>query len=72
MASAKQPKKALTYHDQAKASMNVGGNDYTYYSLPQLKDDRIDRLPYSIRVLLESNLRNYDNFTVKGTDLILK
>ena len=56
-----------TYTSRARATLNVGGTDYTYYSLPQLNDERIDKLPFSIRVLLESNLRNYDNFTVKGT-----
>eukprot|EP00392_Amoebophrya_sp_AT5.2_P012165 g12260.t1 len=30
-----------------------------YYSLPALKDPRVSRLPYSIRILLESALRNY-------------
>ena len=58
-----------TYTAKAKATMNVGGKDYTYYSLPQLNDERVDKLPFSIRVLLESNLRNYDDFTVKRNQL---
>ena len=36
-----------------------------YYSLPSLQDSRYEELPYSIRVLLESAVRNCDNFSVK-------
>ena len=36
-----------------------------YYSLPALGDERYAKLPYSIRVLLESAVRNCDNFNVK-------
>ncbi|OIV92670.1 hypothetical protein TanjilG_18021 [Lupinus angustifolius] len=40
-----------------------------YYSLPALNDPRIDRLPYSIRILLESAIRNCDEFQVKSNDV---
>ncbi|KAG0552899.1 hypothetical protein BDA96_01G547700 [Sorghum bicolor] len=40
-----------------------------YYSLPALSDPRIDRLPYSIRILLESAIRNCDDFQVTGNDV---
>ncbi|GLT74150.1 hypothetical protein SLA2020_459640 [Shorea laevis] len=40
-----------------------------YYSLPALNDSRIDRLPYSIRILLESAIRNCDEFQVKSKDV---
>ncbi|PKI74422.1 hypothetical protein CRG98_005186, partial [Punica granatum] len=40
-----------------------------YYSLPSLNDPRIDRLPYSIRILLESAIRNCDEFQVKSKDV---
>ncbi|KAL1345707.1 hypothetical protein HN51_019426 [Arachis hypogaea] len=46
-----------------------GGEFGKYYSLPSLKDPRIDRLPYSIRILLESALRNCDNFQVTKEDV---
>ncbi|KAJ4875531.1 hypothetical protein Rs2_40549 [Raphanus sativus] len=39
-----------------------GGEYGKFYSLPALNDPRIDRLPYSIRILLESAIRNCDNF----------
>ncbi|OAY84556.1 aconitate hydratase, cytoplasmic-like [Ananas comosus] len=47
-----------------------GGGDFgKYYSLPALDDPRIDRLPYSIRILLESAIRNCDDFQVTGKDV---
>ncbi|XP_073008649.1 putative aconitate hydratase, cytoplasmic [Typha latifolia] len=46
-----------------------GGEFGKYYSLPALNDPRIDRLPYSIRILLESAIRNCDNFQVTKYDV---
>ncbi|XP_048327357.2 aconitate hydratase, cytoplasmic [Ziziphus jujuba] len=46
-----------------------GGEFGKFYSLPSLNDPRIDKLPYSIRILLESALRNCDNFQVKKEDV---
>ncbi|KAM0949810.1 putative aconitate hydratase [Dioscorea sansibarensis] len=46
-----------------------GGEFGSYYSLPALNDPRIDRLPYSIRILLESAIRNCDEFQVTGKDV---
>ncbi|CBI24446.3 unnamed protein product, partial [Vitis vinifera] len=47
----------------------AGGEFGKYYSLPALGDPRIDRLPYSIRILLESAIRNCDEFQVKAKDV---
>ncbi|CAH8381886.1 unnamed protein product [Eruca vesicaria subsp. sativa] len=41
-----------------------GGNYGKFYSLPALNDPRIDRLPFSVRILLESAIRNCDNFHI--------
>ncbi|TVU38898.1 hypothetical protein EJB05_12293, partial [Eragrostis curvula] len=47
-----------------------GGGEYgKYYSLPALNDPRIDRLPYSIRYLLESAIRNCDGFQITEEDV---
>ncbi|KAK6230253.1 hypothetical protein QUC31_001771 [Theobroma cacao] len=47
-----------------------GGEEFgKFYSLPALNDPRIDRLPYSIRILLESAIRNCDNFQVTKDDV---
>ncbi|MEO9210311.1 MAG: aconitase family protein, partial [Ginsengibacter sp.] len=41
-------------------------NNLTYYSLPELEKQghSISKLPFSIRILLENALRNYDEFQV--------
>ena len=41
----------------------------TYFNLPALNDPRLERLPFSIRVLLESAIRNCDEFEVKSSDV---
>jgi len=46
--------------------IEVGTQKYKYFSLPALKDARVQKLPFSIRVLLESALRNCDDYNVKG------
>ncbi|XP_072955826.1 aconitate hydratase, cytoplasmic [Typha angustifolia] len=46
-----------------------GGEFGKYYSLPALDDPRIDRLPYCIRILLESAIRNCDEFQVTAKDV---
>jgi len=46
---------------QARKTFDVNGKTYTYYSLDALKKfGDIEHLPYSIKVLLESVLRQYD------------
>ncbi|CAG9768739.1 unnamed protein product [Ceutorhynchus assimilis] len=49
-------------------SLNVDGKEYNYFDIPSL-GDQYNRLPYSIRVLLESAVRNCDNFSVKEQDV---
>ncbi|XP_077221437.1 aconitate hydratase, cytoplasmic-like [Tasmannia lanceolata] len=46
-----------------------GGEFGKYYSLPALNDPRIDKLPYSIKILLESAIRNCDEFQVTAKDV---
>lgn len=41
----------------------------SYYSMKELNDPRVEKLPYSIKILLESALRNCDEFEVKKTDV---
>lgn len=51
----------------AAAKLTTSSGEYTYYSLPALAAaglEAMDRLPFSLRVLLESCLRNVDNFVV--------
>ena len=55
-------------HAFAQTQVNdftVDDRTYKYFSLPALSDERYQKLPFSIRVLLESAVRNCDNFNVK-------
>ncbi|MBF0121779.1 MAG: aconitate hydratase AcnA [Candidatus Omnitrophica bacterium] len=50
----------------------VSGKKYNFYSLVALQKSRmgkISSLPFSIRILLESALRNYDDYQVTLTDI---
>ena len=51
---------------QSRETLHMNGSDYIYYSLPKLQQQgyRIEKLPFSIRILLENALRNYDGFSV--------
>lgn len=49
--------------------LSVNGKTYRYYSLPDLKDERVSKLPFSVRVLLESAIRCCDNEKVLEKDV---
>jgi aconitate hydratase len=55
--------------DNIKKDLTVGDKTYQYYSLKDLNDQRLEKLPFSIRVLLESGIRNCDEFSVKSQDI---
>jgi len=57
------------FESRLKKTLEVNGKTYDYYSLPSLNDSRLAKLPYSIKVLLESAVRNADNFAVKESDV---
>lgn len=60
---------------QIESSLEIKGETYKYYSLKSLADQghKIASLPFSVRILLENALRNYDGFgvTKEGIDTIL-
>jgi aconitate hydratase len=49
-----------------KKLLNTKNGTFTYYSLPELEKQghNISKLPFSIRILLENVLRNFDDFAV--------
>ena len=54
-------------------TLKSGGFEHTYYSLPALAEaDKglIETLPVSIRILLESLLRNYDGHQITEQDVV--
>jgi len=56
----------------AKAAININGNDYSYIRLAALQEQgvgNIEKMPYSIRVLLEAMVRNLDGFIVTNDDI---
>lgn len=56
----------------AAAKLKTRGGDVTIYRLQKLIDDKIghiEKLPFSIRVLLEACLRNVDGFVVNEEDV---
>ncbi|KAF4674962.1 hypothetical protein FOL46_003408 [Perkinsus olseni] len=42
---------------------------HAFYDLNELHDERVNKLPLSIRILLESAVRNCDEFEVKSSDV---
>ncbi len=56
----------------ARSTLTAAGKDWSYWRLGALQDQGvgdIQKLPYSIRVLLEAMLRNLDGFTVTSDDV---
>ena len=51
-----------------KASLDINGEQHSFYNLPAL-GDKYKELPFSIRVLLESAVRNCDNFLILESDV---
>ncbi len=56
----------------AKESLKTSAGEFQFYNIQKLTDQGLgdtSRLPYSIRVLLESCLRNWDDFVVREQDV---
>ncbi|WP_018392828.1 aconitate hydratase AcnA [Bacillus sp. 37MA] len=52
----------------ARTSFDLNGKQYNYYRLAALEEAgiaKVSRLPYSIKVLLESVLRQFDGYVIK-------
>jgi aconitate hydratase len=59
-------------HQAARKTLSTAAGDVAYYCLQTLGRDLnvpVDKLPYSIKVLLESALRNLDGFIVTAQDV---
>ncbi|KAM3955081.1 LOW QUALITY PROTEIN: cytoplasmic aconitate hydratase [Aphomia sociella] len=55
-------------YEKLLKTIDINGKTYKYYDLAAL-GSKYDRLPYSVRVLLESCVRNCDNFQVLEKDV---
>lgn len=56
---------------KTKKQIVVNGNTFDYHSLEELVKQgyEIDKLPFSIRILLENALRNFDDFSVTNENI---
>ena len=55
---------------QVLRKFKVRGKDFSYYSLKEIdRDGKISKLPVSIRIILESLIRNFDGKTVREEDI---
>ena len=56
---------------KTRSTLDVGGKSYAYFSLPKAAETlgNVDRLPFSMKVLLENLLRFEDGVTVTRDDL---
>ena len=60
----------MTDSFNAQSSLKVGSKDYDIYRLDALKDHYpVDRLPYSLKILLENLLRREDGVNVTADDV---
>ena len=61
-----------SYHLGARSTLSTPSGDRIYYSLPHLEKEglvKLDKLPFSIRVLLENALRSVDGYLVEEADV---
>jgi len=53
----------------AKATLSSGGTEYQIYRLQAVADGHVERLPYSLKILLENLLRHADGDDVSADDI---
>ena len=54
----------------ARSTLTVGNNEFEIYRLDAVSEGHVDRLPYSLKILLENLLRNEDGRDVTREDII--
>jgi len=54
----------------ARSALEVGGDNYEIFRLDAVKDGHVDRLPYSLKILLENLLRHEDGRDVTRDDIV--
>jgi aconitate hydratase len=54
----------------ARSSLEVDGKNYEIYRLDAIKEGHVDRLPYSLKILLENLLRHEDGRDVTREDIL--
>jgi aconitate hydratase len=59
----------MTDSFKARTTLSVGAQQYEIFSLRALKGHKVDRLPYSLKILLENLLRFEDGVNVTKSDI---
>ena len=54
----------------ARSTLAVGSNEYEVFRLDAVKEGQVDRLPYSLKILLENLLRHEDGRDVTRDDIL--
>ena len=54
----------------ARSTLAVGGNEIDIYRLDSVKEGHVDRLPYSLKILMENLLRHEDGRDVTRDDIL--
>ena len=59
----------MTDSFKTRATLDVGGRRFQYHRLPAIQGHDLDRLPYSLKILLENLLRFEDGVNVTRADI---
>ena len=59
----------MTNSFKARTTLQAGDRSYQIYSLAALPREKVERLPYSLKILLENLLRFEDGVNVTGADI---
>jgi aconitate hydratase len=59
----------MTNSFKARSTLNVGSRSYEIYSMAALPPEKVARLPYSLKILLENLLRFEDGVNVTRADI---
>ena len=54
----------------ARSTLAVDGHEYEIYRLDAVKEGHAERLPYSLKILLENQLRHEDGRDVTREDIL--
>src|SRR6187431_1430765 len=59
----------MTGSSNTRSTLQVGSRSYDYWSFAKLPADKVARLPYSLKILLENLLRFEDGVNVTKADI---
>ncbi len=60
----------MSEQSSARSTLRVGDRDYEIFSLSSVEGIRLERLPYSLKILLENLLRHEDGANITRDDIL--